>query len=135
MNDSTQHYSPRAALAAVGVKMQQLHLFEPIAQQVSIRQKTVKHTPAQKLYDAFISLLAGAGGLVEINKRVRSDPALHAPSVGTPAPNSRWCNKRWTPAPKTMSSRCRQPSARFTVGAARASGITTSSICNSLMPT
>jgi len=76
MNDSTQHYSPRAALAAVGVKMQQLHLFEPIAKQVNIRQKTVKHTPAQKLYDAFISLLAGAEGLVEINKRVRSDPAL-----------------------------------------------------------
>lgn len=76
MNDSTQHYSPRAALAAVGVKMQQIHLFEPIAKQVNIRQKTVKHTPQEKLYDAFISLLAGAEGLVEINKRLRSDPAL-----------------------------------------------------------
>ena len=56
--------------------MQQLHLFEPISQLVSIRQKTVKHTPQEKLYDAFISLLAGAKGLVEINKRLRSDPAL-----------------------------------------------------------
>jgi hypothetical protein len=39
-------------------------------------QKTVKHAPSDKLYDAFISLLAGAGGLVEINSRLRADPAL-----------------------------------------------------------
>jgi hypothetical protein len=43
---------------------------------VQIRQKTIKHTPADKLYDAFISLLAGAHGLVEINTRLRTDPAL-----------------------------------------------------------
>ncbi len=71
-----EHYSPRAILAAVGVKMQQLHLFDPVVKQVRIPQKTVKHTPTQKLYDAFISLLAGAHGLVEINTRLRSDPAL-----------------------------------------------------------
>ena len=41
-----------------------------------MRQKTIKHTPVDKLYDAFISLLAGAHGLVEINTRLRSDPAL-----------------------------------------------------------
>jgi hypothetical protein len=43
---------------------------------VQIRQKTVKHTPADKLYDAWISLLAGAHGLVEINTRLRTDPGL-----------------------------------------------------------
>ena len=42
---------------------------------MQIRQKTVKHTPLDKLYDAFISLLAGAHGLVEINTRLRADPA------------------------------------------------------------
>jgi hypothetical protein len=76
MNDSTRSYSPRAFLAAVGIQIQQTHLFRPIEKTVCIRQKTVKHTPAEKLYDAFLSLLAGARGLVEINKRLRSDPAL-----------------------------------------------------------
>jgi hypothetical protein len=36
----------------------------------------VKHRPVDKLYDAFISLLAGAHGLVEINTRLRADSAL-----------------------------------------------------------
>lgn len=73
---STNHFSPAASLAAIGVKMQQLDLFGPIRTQVQIPQKTVKHTPADKLYDALISLLAGAHGLVEINTRLRADLAL-----------------------------------------------------------
>jgi hypothetical protein len=76
MSDCTRHYSPRAFLAALGVQIRQTALFKPIEKTVSIRQKTVKHTPTQKLYDAFLSLLAGAKGLVEINKRLRSDLAL-----------------------------------------------------------
>ncbi len=44
---------------------------------MQIRQKTIKHTPADKLYDAFISRLSGAHGLVEINTRLRADPARH----------------------------------------------------------
>lgn len=38
----------------------------------------MRYAPADKLYDAFIALLAGAYGLVEINGRVRPDPALQA---------------------------------------------------------
>jgi hypothetical protein len=38
----------------------------------------VKYTPFDKLSDAFICILAGAHGLVEINTRLRSDPALQA---------------------------------------------------------
>ena len=80
MNESitrtTTHFSPAASLAAIGVKLSQLDLFGPIRTQVQIRQKTVKHTPADKLYDAFISLLAGAHGMVEINTRLRTDVAL-----------------------------------------------------------
>lgn len=80
MNESitptTKHFSPAASLAALGVKLSQLKLFDPIRTNVEIRQKTIKHTPADKLYDAFISLLAGAHGLVEINTRLRADPAL-----------------------------------------------------------
>jgi len=80
MNESityqTTHFSPMASLAALGVKLRHLDIFGPIRTQVQIRQKTVKHTPADKLYDAWISLLAGAHGLVEINTRLRADPGL-----------------------------------------------------------
>jgi len=73
---TTKHFSPAASLAAIGVKLNQLDLFGPIRTHVHIKQKTVKHTPVDKLYDALISLLAGAHGLVEITTRLRSDPAL-----------------------------------------------------------
>ena len=73
---TTKHFSPTASLAAIGVKLNQLDVFGPIRTQVQIGQKTVKHTPIDKLYDAFISLLAGAHGLVEINTRLRTDPGL-----------------------------------------------------------
>jgi len=73
---TTEHYSPRATLAALGTQLQHLKLFAPIEQNVQIKQKTVKHAPAEKLKDAFIAILAGAHGLAEINTRVRSDEAL-----------------------------------------------------------
>jgi hypothetical protein len=63
-------------LAALGVKLNALNLFEPIEQRVHIAQKTIKDRPSDKLYDAFISLLAGAHGLVEINTRLRADAGL-----------------------------------------------------------
>ncbi len=63
-------------LAAIGATLQQLDLFGPIRTQVQIKQKTVKYTPIDKLIDAFISLLAGAHGLVEINTRLRTDMGL-----------------------------------------------------------
>ncbi len=62
MNESitptTNHFTACATLAAIGAKLRQLDLFGPIRAQVQIRQKTVKHTPIDKLSDAFISLLA-----------------------------------------------------------------------------
>jgi hypothetical protein len=70
------HFSPAASLAALGVHLRQIDLFGPIRDTVKIAQKTVKHTPLDKLKDAFISILAGAHGLVEINTRLRSDLAL-----------------------------------------------------------
>jgi len=74
--NQTQHFTGSASLAAIGVKLSQLKLFDPIRTRVRIKQKTIKYTPVDKLYDAFISLLAGAHGLVEINTRLRADPAL-----------------------------------------------------------
>ena len=82
MNESTtkttRHFTGCASLAAIGVKLRQLGVFDPIRQTVRIAQKTVKHTPTDKLYDGLIAMLAGAHGLVEINTRLRSDVALQA---------------------------------------------------------
>jgi hypothetical protein len=72
----TRLYSPRATLCAIGIKLRSLKFFETIAERVDIKQKTVKHTPVEKLTDAFIAILAGAHGLSEINTRVRADAAL-----------------------------------------------------------
>jgi hypothetical protein len=47
-----------------------------IGQQVKIHQKTVTHTPLQKLQDAFINIMAGGEGIVEVNQRVKTDASL-----------------------------------------------------------
>src|SRR5215212_4188502 len=73
---SSRLYSPRATLCAIGIKLRSMKLFDTIADHVKIKQKTIKHTPVEKLQDAFIAILAGAHGLVEVNTRVRSDAAL-----------------------------------------------------------
>ena len=70
--------SNHATLVGIGIKVCEMELLRPIAEQVHIAQKTVKYTPTEKLTDAFIAILAGAQGLVEINKQVRPDPALQA---------------------------------------------------------
>ena len=75
-NQNTRRFSPHAALAALGVKLNSINFFGPIREGVKIKQKTVKHTPVDKLYDALITILAGAHGLSEINTRLRSDEAL-----------------------------------------------------------
>src|SRR5437868_5522100 len=72
----TQHYTPHATLAAIGIKINRLQLFDTISKYLYIKQKTVKHRPIEKLKDAFIAILAGAHGLYEINTRLRSDESL-----------------------------------------------------------
>jgi len=76
MSTTSKHFSPRASLAAVGLRLRRLGLFEAIAAHVHVPQKTVRHTPAEKLYDAFLAILAGAHGLSEIDTRLRADPTL-----------------------------------------------------------
>ncbi len=75
---AVQRSTAHASLAALGVRVHHLDLFGPIRAQVHIAQKTVRYTPTDKLYDAFIALLAGAHGLVELNGCLRPDPALQA---------------------------------------------------------
>lgn len=78
ITETTRHFTPAASLAALGVKLHHMKVFELIEQRVHIAQKTVTYRPIDKLYDGFIALLAGAHGLVEIKTRLRSDPALQA---------------------------------------------------------
>jgi hypothetical protein len=78
MSDDTtsERLTPCASLAALGQILQQRDLFGPVRDLVKIEQKTVKHSPTDKLYDALIAILSGAHGLVEVNSRLRADPAL-----------------------------------------------------------
>jgi hypothetical protein len=63
-------------LAALGLYLHQINFLAPLRNQVTISQKTVVHTPLDKLTDAFITILAGAHGVVEVNTLLRSDRAL-----------------------------------------------------------
>ena len=60
-----ERLTPCASLAALGQLLQQRDLFGPVRDLVKIEQKTVKHSPTDKLYDALIAILSGAHGLVE----------------------------------------------------------------------
>ena len=73
-----EQISAKTGLVGLGIKVRQLGILAPIEEEVKIGQKTVKYTPYEKLTDGLIAILSGAKGLVEINKRVRSDPALQA---------------------------------------------------------
>jgi len=69
-------FSGRASLAVIGKVMRKMGLWQVVERHVQIRQKVIKHRPIDKLLDAFINILAGGHGLVEINTRVRSDLAV-----------------------------------------------------------
>ncbi len=71
-------YSPRASLAIVGMNIQQMGIWDMIGHQVKIQQKTVTHTPLQKLQDAFVNIMAGGQRIVEVNQRVKPDATLSA---------------------------------------------------------
>ena len=73
---TTEYISSYASLAAIGTLVRERNLFGPVRELLKVEQKTVKHSPIDKLYDAFIAILAGAHGLVEINTRLRAEPAL-----------------------------------------------------------
>jgi hypothetical protein len=72
----SQHFTPCASLAALGQQCQQLGIWSVVARHVRIKQKIRTHTPLEKLLDCFVNILAGGHGMVEINTRLRADPAL-----------------------------------------------------------
>jgi hypothetical protein len=48
-NDKTRLFTSRATLCAIGVKLRELKIFEIIGKHVRVPQKTVRHTPLEKL--------------------------------------------------------------------------------------
>lgn len=70
--------SGQASMALLAQHMRRMKIWETIGQMVQIQQKTVQHTPLEKLEDAFLNILSGGQGLVEINTRVRPNRALQA---------------------------------------------------------
>jgi hypothetical protein len=69
-------FSARAGLAALGVWFRQKGIWTVVEEMVEIDQKVIKDTPVEKLLDAFINMLAGGRGNVEVNTRVRPDEGL-----------------------------------------------------------
>jgi len=69
-------FSAHASLATLGIWMNEKAIWQKIEEQVRIKQKTIKHTPHEKLKDVLINILAGGHGISEINTRVRTDKAL-----------------------------------------------------------
>lgn len=71
-------YSARASLALIGNRINQMGIWHTISNYVHIKQKTVIHTPVEKLQDAFINIMAGGQGICEVNQKVRPDAGLSA---------------------------------------------------------
>jgi hypothetical protein len=76
MTDYIKRHSKSASLAAVGIQMRKWRIWETVEKHVHIQQKVIRYAPLDKLLDAFINILAGGRGLVEVNKKVRADPGL-----------------------------------------------------------
>jgi len=66
-------YSAHASLATTGLWINEKEIWKKVGERVTIKQKTIKHTPHDKLKDVFINILAGGHGISEINNRVRAD--------------------------------------------------------------
>jgi hypothetical protein len=69
-------YSAQASLASLAVHMRHTKVWATIKRKVHIVQKVIKYHPLDKVQDAFITILAGGHGLVEVNTRLRPDEGL-----------------------------------------------------------
>jgi len=74
--DESVEFSARASLVMLGLRFQNLGVWATIKEHVKIKQKVRQYTPNDKLLDCFINILAGGGGIVEINTRVRPDSSV-----------------------------------------------------------
>lgn len=76
MNQYSKWASGRASLGLVAQQIKRMRLWETIADRVVIRQKKVSYEPSDKLKVAWINMLCGNKGLVQINNHVRPERAI-----------------------------------------------------------
>ena len=69
-------FSAHASLALIAEWSRVNHLWEALAEQVHISQKTVKHSPSDKLKDLLINIWAGGERISSINTVLRADENL-----------------------------------------------------------
>lgn len=72
---SSKRQTAFGGLCALGHFLAQEGALQPLSS-VKIDQKTVNHSPAQKLTDALVGMLAGCKAIYETNARVRPDVPL-----------------------------------------------------------
>jgi len=76
MEKYTTGYSPNASLAMIAEWTKTKGVWEKLAAGVHIHQKTIKHSPHDKLKDLMINMWAGGERIADVNNRVRTDEAL-----------------------------------------------------------
>lgn len=76
MEKYTTGYSSNASLVMIAEWTKANRLWEKLAMGVHIHQKTITHSPQDKLKDLLINIWAGGERLSDVNHRVRADEAL-----------------------------------------------------------
>jgi hypothetical protein len=84
----TTPFSPCASLAALGYYLQHSKLFDPVEQRVQSMQKTVKQSPLDKLYDAWIAILAGGTDWLRSTRGCAATSRSSRPSGAAPVPTN-----------------------------------------------
>jgi hypothetical protein len=69
-------FSEHASLALIAEWTKSNHIWEDMQASVHIRQKTVKHSPSDKLKDVLINIWAGGERISSINNLLRTDEGL-----------------------------------------------------------
>ena len=88
--NSSETQTTFGPLCAFGHYLTKEGVLEPLGS-VQIAQKSVKHSPPEKLLDALVGILSGCKALYEIDCRVRPDVPLQrafgrGPSAGSAVP-------------------------------------------------
>ncbi len=68
--------SEHALLGLLGHKIREARLLEPFHRLINIKQKTVVHTPTEKLQDCLVGMLMGITTLYETNTTLSTEQAL-----------------------------------------------------------
>jgi hypothetical protein len=73
---SQKWHSKHALLCLLGHKIREAKLLEPFYRLITIKQKTVVHSPTEKLQDCLVGMLMGNTTLYETNTTLSTDQAL-----------------------------------------------------------